>query len=103
MNLKAPRLGLCESMILVCTIGFATSLVPALVYAAPFWGVHGFMDKEPFASSDSPGVFVIQIDSGSPAASTGLRERDRVLTVNGVQVEFGNFRDLLDGIQPENR
>jgi S1-C subfamily serine protease len=89
MNLKSPLVGLCGSTILVCIVGLAVSLVPAIVYTDPFWGVRGFVDKEQFAQGDSPGVLVTQIDSGSPAASTGLRERDRVLTVNGVQVEFG--------------
>jgi hypothetical protein len=84
----------------VCIVGLSVSLVPAIVYTDPFWGVRGFVDKELFAPGDSPGVLVTQIDSGSPAASAGLRERDRVLTVNGVQVEFGTFRQLLDEIQP---
>lgn len=100
MNLKSPLLRLWGSTILVCTVGFAASLVPATVYTDPFWGVGEFWDKEVFASGDSPGVFITKIDSGSPAASAGLRERDRVLTVNGVRVEFATFRQLLDGIQP---
>ena len=91
MNLRSLFPGLCGSTILICMIGFAVSLMPAIVYTGAFWGVGGFVDKEPFAPDDSPGVVVTQIDAGSPAESTGLREGDRVVTVNGVRVEFANL------------
>ena len=96
MNLKSPLLGLHGSTILVCLVGFAASLAPAVVYTDPFWGVRGFFD-----SRDSPGVILLEVDSGSPAASAGLRRGDRVVTVNGSRVEMGSFRQLLAGIRPE--
>jgi len=100
INLKLRHFGLLGSTILVCIVGFAASLLPAIEYTDPFWGVRGFMDKELFDLGDAPGVIVTQIHSGSPAASAGLRERDRILAVNGVQAEFGTFEQLLDAIQP---
>jgi len=100
MSLKSTFLGLNGSMIVICLVGLVASAVPAIVYTDPFWGVRGFMGKEPFAPADSQGVIITDIDSGSTAASAGLRDRDRLLTVNGVLVEFGNFRQLLGSIQP---
>ena len=100
MSEKRHFLGLCASQILVCLIGFSASLVPAIVYTDPFWGVDGFMDKELFALQDSAGVIVTQVAPGSPAASAGLRNGDRIVTVNRKQAEFGTFRQLLLNIQP---
>ncbi len=99
LNMRSPRPGLWGPTFLVCIVGFAASLVPGFVYTDPFWGVRGFTDKELFATGDSPGVLITTIDSASPAASAGLRGRDRVVKVNGAQAAFGTFDQLLAGIQ----
>jgi len=90
-------------MIAVCIIGLGLSLVPAIIYTDPFWGVAGFASKELLALNDLPGVIITKIDSGSPAASAGLRQGDRAVTLNGAQVDFGNFGRLMEHIQPGER
>ncbi len=97
--MKSSRPGLWGPTFLVCIVGFAASLVPAFVYTEPFWGVRGFTDKELFATGDSPGVLITTIESASPAATAGLRDRDRVVKVNGARAEFRTFDQLLAGIQ----
>jgi hypothetical protein len=77
---------------LVCFAGLAVSLVPMLVYSDPFWGVEGFVDKDIFESGNPPGIVVRQLSSESPAALAGLRMGDRVISVNGKEVQFETFR-----------
>jgi hypothetical protein len=89
-----------RAQILVCIIGFAVSLVPSVLYTDPFWGVEGFMDKEPFAVDSSPGVVLVQIAPDSPAALIGLQRGDRILRVNDKQVDFGTIRRILKEIHP---
>jgi hypothetical protein len=101
MNQKRPLFGLCTVQIGISLIGFLASLVPAIVYTDPFWGVDIFVDKELFATGDSPGVIVIQLASGFPAVSAGLQNRDRILKINGKEVEFATFRQVLLDVQPE--
>jgi hypothetical protein len=97
--MKTKYLGLCGSMIFVCLIGFVTSLVPLLVYAEPFWGIDGFMDKGFLDPSDPSGVLLNAIASDSTAAKAGLQDNDRVITLNGRRITFGNFRQLLHGVK----
>ena len=100
MNQKRQLWALYPAQILVCLIGFVAGVVPSVVYTDPFWGVDGFMDKELFAIGASPGVVITQIASGSPAASIGLQNGDRIINMNGKQVDFGTFRQSLRNIQP---
>jgi len=99
MNPKRQPWALYAAQILVCLVGFAAGVIPSVVYTDPFWGVVGFMDKEPFAIDDSPGVLITQITPGSPAASIGIQNGDRIINMNGKEVGFGTFRKRLSNIQ----
>jgi membrane-associated protease RseP (regulator of RpoE activity) len=99
--MRQKKGSLCRAEIGICLLGLAASIVPSLVYTDAFWGVDGFMDKEPFATTISPGVVVTQIAPASPAALVGLQTGDRVVTVNGKRADFGTFRRLLADIRPE--
>jgi hypothetical protein len=85
--------------IVVCIIGLLASLIPAVVYTDPFWGVKSFVDKEWF-SKDPPGVVVTQIDQGSPVDSAGVRPHDHIISLNGQPVQFHRFRDDLTRVEP---
>jgi PDZ domain len=98
-SMKLKSLGLCASMIFVCLIGFATSLVPLLVLTEPFWGVDGFMDRGFLDAKETTGVLLNAIAADSTAAKVGLQNNDRVIAVNGRRVTFGNFRQLLHGVK----
>ena len=89
----------CVAEILLCALGFVASLVPALVYTYPFWGVRAYVSNEPF-SNDTPGVIVTQIDADSPVESAGMRPHDRVISFNRKPVQFGNFREVLAKVEP---
>lgn len=95
--LSLPR---CLPEILLCAVGFAASLVPSAIYSDPFWGVDGFIDRDFFAEAHAPGVKLIKIASGSPAAATGLKKGDRILSVSGRPATFHNLGQLLDEIRP---
>jgi PDZ domain len=97
MKLTSPEL--CGPMIFVCLIGFATSLVPLLVYTDPFWGVDGFMNKGFLDPKETIGVLLNAIANDSTAAKAGLQDNDRVIALNGRAVTFENFRQLLRGVK----
>src|SRR5262249_40216996 len=98
MMLRRLFCGPCVAETVVCLLGFVASLVPALVYTYPFWGVRTYVDKEPF-SNDAPGVIVAQIDAGSPVESAGMRPHDRVISFNSKPVQFGSFREVLAKVE----
>ncbi len=89
----------CLAETLVCLLGLVASIVPALVYTYPFWGVSAFIDKEPF-SDEAPGVIVGQIDDESPVASAGILPHDRVIQFNNKPLQFANFRKTLAAVEP---
>jgi hypothetical protein len=86
-------------MILVCLIGFTTSLVPLLVLTEPFWGVDGFLDRGLFESGEVQGVLLSGIAHESTASKAGLQDHDRVIAVNGHLVTIANFRQLLHNVK----
>jgi membrane-associated protease RseP (regulator of RpoE activity) len=89
----------CVAESVLCLLGLVASLIPALVYTYPFWGVRTYFDKELF-SNDAPGVFVTEIDAGSPVESAGMRPHDHVTSFNSKPVQFGNFREALAKVEP---
>jgi hypothetical protein len=99
MILRRLFCGPCVAETILCLLGLVASLVPALVYTYPFWGVRTYFDKELF-SNDAPGVIVTQIDAGSPVESAGMRSHDRVISFNSKPVQFGNFREVLAKVEP---
>jgi hypothetical protein len=86
-------------MILICLIGFTTSLVPLLVFTEPFWGVDGFMDRGILEPGEVQGVRLSGIAHESTASKAGLQDNDRVTAVNGHLVTVGNFRQLLHNVK----
>jgi membrane-associated protease RseP (regulator of RpoE activity) len=93
----------CVAEIVVCSVGLMASVIPFLVYTDPFWGVDGFAEGEPFATTRAPGVTILKIEPGSPAASAGLQKGDRIVAVNGKPAEFATFRTLLAAIESGQR
>jgi membrane-associated protease RseP (regulator of RpoE activity) len=89
----------CIGEIVVCMVGLSASVIPFLVYTDPFWGIGAFTEGEPFAATSAPGVTILQVDSGSPAASAGLQKGDRIVKVNGKPAGFAVFRNLLHAIE----
>ena len=45
------------------------------------------------------GHFVSDVDAGSPAEAAGLRDGDRIVAVNGDNVEQATHRDVVDNIK----
>ena len=96
-----PWLTLRQSVpeIFLSAVGLAASLVPSTIYSDPFWGIEGFVDRDVFEETGAPGVRLIRIASGSPAAAAGLMDGDRILLVKDRPVTFHNFGRLLDEIR----
>ena len=86
-------------MIVVCLIGLTVSLIPEPVYTDPFWGVSGFADKDLFAP-DLPGIRILKIEPGSPASLAGIKQHDRILQMNGKEVQMSTFRHELKELRP---
>jgi len=51
------------------------------------------------AEKNKPGQFVGKIDSGSPAEAAGLREGDRIVEVNGANVNQENHKQVVTRIK----
>ncbi len=47
------------------------------------------------AEKSRPGQFVGKVDSGSPAEAAGLREGDRIVEVNGVNISHENHKQVV--------
>ena len=47
------------------------------------------------AEKSRPGQFVGKVDSGSPAEAAGLREGDRIVEVNGVNISHENHKQVF--------
>lgn len=45
------------------------------------------------------GSYVMEVDQGSPAEATGLKADDKVIEVNGVNVEHSKHKDIVRKIQ----
>ena len=84
--------------IVLCSAGLMVSLIPFLVYTDPVWGVDGFSDGGLWATDGTPGVTILQVVPGSPAASAGLKAGDRIVAVDGKPAEFAAFRARLAAI-----
>jgi hypothetical protein len=85
--------------VLFCLVGLVTSLIPAIAYRDPFWGVTSFADKQPFEAGNLPGAVILSIEAGSPAALAELKAGDRIAKVNGKEVDFATFREVLSDLQ----
>jgi hypothetical protein len=99
MILRRLPCGPCVAEIVVCSLGLLASLIPAIVYTDPFWGLKTYVDRELF-SNDAQGVIVIECDNNSPVQSAGLRPHDRVISFNGKPVQFSSFRNVLAQVKP---
>ena len=53
------------------------------------------------AEKNKPGQFIGKIDPGSPAEAAGLREGDRIVEVNGVNVNQENHKQVVTRIKAE--
>merc|ERR1712013_887872 len=51
------------------------------------------------AEKNKPGQFIGKIDSGSPAEKAGLKEGDRIVEVNGVNVNQENHKQVVQRIK----
>ena len=51
------------------------------------------------AEKNKPGQFIGNIDSGSPAEKGGLKEGDRIVEVNGVNVNQENHKQVVQRIK----
>ena len=51
------------------------------------------------AEKNKPGQFIGKIDSGSPAEKGGLKEGDRIVEVNGVNVNQENHKQVVQRIK----
>jgi hypothetical protein len=51
------------------------------------------------AERGKPGQYIGKVDSGSPAEAAGLREGDRIVEVNGTNVEQDTHRQVVDKIK----
>merc|ERR1712223_2279433 len=51
------------------------------------------------AEKNKPGQFVGKIDADSPAEAAGLREGDRIVEVNGVNVNLENHKQVVQRIK----
>jgi len=52
-----------------------------------------------YAEKKKPGQYIGEIDSDSPAEAAGLREGDRIIEVNGVNVNLENHRQVVQRIK----
>jgi hypothetical protein len=52
-----------------------------------------------YAEKKKPGQYIGEIDSDSPAEAAGLKEGDRIIEVNGVNVNMENHRQVVQRIK----
>jgi len=52
-----------------------------------------------YAEKNKPGQYIGEIDSDSPAEAAGLKEGDRIIEVNGVNVNLENHRQVVQRIK----
>ena len=52
-----------------------------------------------YAEKNKPGQYIGEIDSNSPAEAAGLKEGDRIIEVNGVNVNLENHRQVVQRIK----
>ena len=52
-----------------------------------------------YAEKNKPGQYIGEIDSDSPAEAAGLKEGDRIIEVNGVNVNLENHRQVVSRIK----
>ena len=52
-----------------------------------------------YAEKKKPGQYIGEIDSDSPAEAAGLKEGDRIIEVNGVNVNLENHRQVVQRIK----
>ena len=80
----------------------ANRVIPALIndgeYRYPFLGVSGMTVSAPVADrmnldDNVLGVYVSQVLDGGPSADAGLRSRDIIVSIDGVEVR--NFEDVI--------
>merc|ERR1711874_1626 len=52
-----------------------------------------------YAEKNKPGQYIGEIDHDSPAEAAGLKEGDRIIEVNGVNVNMENHRQVVQRIK----
>lgn len=82
-------------------MGFAIPIETAVRYAEkfikgeeityPYIGVTVADAQPTYRNPDASGVYVQAVESGSPAAKGGLQKGDKIIKVNGVEVENSSF------------
>jgi hypothetical protein len=97
---KKPR---CAIQIAACVVGLVVGLIGYPIFSNPFWGITGFANKELFATSEEPGVLILGVEPGSPAARAGIQTRDRIVSYNGQKVDMANFSKLAAAIETGQR
>ncbi|XP_075765874.1 Na(+)/H(+) exchange regulatory cofactor NHE-RF4 isoform X2 [Pelodiscus sinensis] len=60
---------------------------------------YGFLLKEEKCSSGRTGQFLSEVDAGLPADKAGMKEGDRILAVNGEDVEKLGHQEVVDRIR----
>ncbi|XP_044741006.1 Na(+)/H(+) exchange regulatory cofactor NHE-RF2-like [Chrysoperla carnea] len=53
------------------------------------------------AEKSKPGQFIGKVDEGSPAEAAGLRQGDRILQVNGVDIANENHKQVVERIKQD--
>jgi membrane-associated protease RseP (regulator of RpoE activity) len=99
MEMATSRSTLTTATILVSFLGLIVSLIPEPIYSDSFWGLSDFVDKDPFAP-DLPGIRVIKTEADSPVTLAGIRQHDRILSLNGKPIDFHSIRAELSRLQP---
>ena len=51
------------------------------------------------AEKDKPGQFIGSVDADSPASTGGLKEGDRIIEVNGVNIEAENHTTVIQRVK----
>lgn len=58
------------------------------------------------AEKGKPGQYIGKVDEGSPAEAAGLKERDRIIEVNGINITNENHKQVVQrikGLQEETK
>ena len=66
-------------------------LIHYLIPQTPSFDGYGF---NLHAEKARPGQFIGKVDPGSPAEAAGMREGDRIIEVNGVNISHENHKQV---------